>query len=168
MTADRHKKMAVTSCGRLSMSWRSIVGTKWRGIGSKPFSNAVRKAAPACHGGRVFAEPAERTTGIATAAAATVSWYSTRAHRGMHREKPHDLYAVLGVSPSATQQQVKDAFYTLSLKYHPDVNKDNPDAHQKFTALTEAYSILGQYEQRKKYDKGLLHEYPGRPHTTHQ
>lgn len=94
------------------------------------------------------------------------SWYST--HRPVQREKPKDMYAVLGVTPSATQQQVKEAYYKLSLKYHPDRNMGSQEAHEKFTALTEAYSILGQYEVRKKYDKGLLHHYPGRHHTTHQ
>lgn len=95
-----------------------------------------------------------------------VSWYST--HRPVQREKPNDMYFILGVTPSATQQQVKEAYYKLSLKYHPDRNMGSQEAHEKFTALTEAYSILGQYELRKKYDKGLLHHYPGRHHTTHQ
>lgn len=89
--------------------------------------------------------------------------YSTRGHRVPQREKPKDLYATLNVSPYATQQQVKDAYYKLSLKYHPDRNRGS--THQKFTDLTEAYSILGQYEQRKKYDKGLLHQYPSRHHA---
>ena len=83
-------------------------------------------------------------------------------------EKPKDLYAMLNVSPSATQQQVKDSYYKLSMKYHPDRNMGSQEAHQMFTGLTEAYSILGQYERRKKYDKGLLHQYPGQPHTTQQ
>ena len=104
---------------------------------------------------------------LAQPAAVSAAWYSTRGHRGLQREKPQDLYAILGVSPSATQQQLKDAYYKLSLQYHPDRNMGSSEAHQKFTALTEAYSVLGQYEQRKKYDKGLLHQYPGRPHTHH-
>ena len=94
-----------------------------------------------------------------------VAKYSTRI---VHREKPKDLYAILGVSPNATQQQVKDSYYKLSLQYHPDRNKGSLEAHQKFTDLTEAYSVLGQYELRKKYDKGLLHQHPGRHHTAHQ
>ena len=97
-----------------------------------------------------------------------VSWYSTKGHRGIHKEKPKDLYAVLGVSPAATQQQVKQAYYKLSMKYHPDRNKGTPDAHQKFTELTEAYSILGQYDLRKRYDKRILHHHPGRQTTTSQ
>ena len=80
----------------------------------------------------------------------------------IHIEKPKDLYGILGVSPAATQQQVKEAYYKLSLKYHPDRNMGSENAHKMFTELTEAYSIIGQYESRKKYDRGLLQDYPRR------
>ena len=97
-----------------------------------------------------------------------VHLYSTRTHRIFQREKPKDLYSVLEITPSATQQQVKDAYYKLSMKYHPDRNKGSPEAHRKFTDLTEAYSILGQHDLRRKYDKGLLKHYPERQHTAEQ
>ena len=87
--------------------------------------------------------------------------YSTRGH-----EKSKDLYTIIGVSPHATQQQIKEAYYRLSMRYHPDRNRGSPEAHQRFTELTEAYSILGQYDRRRKYDKGLLHQYPRRPHPS--
>lgn len=103
---------------------------------------------------------------------AVVCCNSTKSHHHHHkpiqREKPKDLYSILEVSPYATQQQVKDAYYKLSMKYHPDRNKGSIEAHHKFTDLTEAYSILGQYELRKKYDKGLLHQYPRRPTVAQQ
>jgi hypothetical protein len=95
----------------------------------------------------------------------SVARYSTRGHRVAHRESTKDLYAILGVSPHATQQQVKDSYYKLSLQYHPDRNRGSQEAHRKFTDLTEAYSVLGQYELRKKYDKGLLQHF-GRHDTT--
>ena len=92
--------------------------------------------------------------------------YSTKARS--HSEKRHkDLYAIIGVSPHATQVQIKKAYYRLSMKYHPDRNKGSVDAHKKFTELTEAYSILGQYELRRKYDKGMLHQYRQHPSHTH-
>ena len=92
--------------------------------------------------------------------------YSTKART--HSDKKHkDLYAIMGVSPHATQVQIKEAYYSLSMKYHPDRNKGSEDAHQKFTELTEAYSILGQYDLRRKYDKGMLHEYRRPPSHTH-
>ena len=48
--------------------------------------------------------------------------------------------------------------------YHPDRNRGSHSAHQRFSEITEAYSILGQHSLRRKYDKGLLHEYPRKPH----
>ena len=95
--------------------------------------------------------------------------YSTKT-RGHSDKKHKDLYAIMGVSPHATQVQIKEAYYRLSMKYHPDRNKGSEDAHLKFTELTEAYSILGQYDLRRKYDKGMLHQYrrpPSHTHTTH-
>lgn len=88
------------------------------------------------------------------------------------RAKSKDLYSVMGVSPNATQQQIKDAYYRLSMQYHPDKNKNIKEAHAKFTELTDAYSILGSHDLRKRYDKGLLHTHPHKhtthtPHTTH-
>ena len=87
------------------------------------------------------------------------------------RSKPKDLYAVMGVTPNATQQQIKEAYYKLSMKYHPDKNRNSKEAHAKFTELTEAYSVLGSHDLRKKYDKGLLHTHPHRhahSHTAHE
>ena len=92
--------------------------------------------------------------------------YSTK--RQPHDGKKHkDLYAIMGVSPHATQVQIKEAYYRLSMKYHPDQNRESEDAHTKFTELTEAYSVLGQYDLRRKYDKGMLHQYPRQPSHTH-
>lgn len=92
--------------------------------------------------------------------------YSTKTR--VHNDKKHkDLYAIMGVSPHATQVQIKEAYYRLSMKYHPDRNKGSEDAHSKFTELTEAYSILGQYDLRRKYDKGMLHQYRRPPSHTH-
>ena len=92
--------------------------------------------------------------------------YSTKARA--HSDKKHkDLYAIMGVLPHATQVQIKEAYYRLSMKYHPDRNKGSEDAHKKFTELTEAYSILGQYDLRRKYEKGMLHEYRRPPSHTH-
>ena len=82
--------------------------------------------------------------------------------------KVKDLYAIIGVTPNATQKQIKDAYYKLSMRYHPDRNLGSSEAHQKFTELNEAYAILGQYDQRRRYDKGLLHQYPRPPRPHHR
>ena len=62
-----------------------------------------------------------------------------------------DLYSILGVSKSATKAEIKSAYHKLARKYHPDVNKDNPSAAEKFKEISAAYDILGDDEKRKKY-----------------
>lgn len=63
-----------------------------------------------------------------------------------------DHYKVLGITPQATQTQIKNAFYELSKKYHPDVNKDE-GGQARYTQITEAYDILGNFHMRNKYDR---------------
>ncbi|CAH0713710.1 unnamed protein product, partial [Brenthis ino] len=64
-------------------------------------------------------------------------------------------YDVLGVTPKATQSDIKSAYYNLSKLYHPDTSKDDESA-KKFRAITEAYKVLGNIKLKKMYDKGLL------------
>lgn len=63
-----------------------------------------------------------------------------------------DPYELLGVRKSATDKEIKKAFRKLSLKYHPDKNKD-PNAENTFREIAEAYSILSDPEKRKRYDQ---------------
>ena len=64
-----------------------------------------------------------------------------------------DLYNILGVSKDATPAQIKSAYRKLSVKWHPDKNQDKIDeATQKFTEITDAYSILNDPNKRKMYD----------------
>ncbi|GLH01015.1 Protein tumorous imaginal discs, mitochondrial [Gryllus bimaculatus] len=65
-------------------------------------------------------------------------------------------YDTLGVTPHATQNDIKAAYYKLSMMYHPDKNKGSEEASQKFRDITEAYEILGNFRLKKLYDKGLL------------
>ncbi|XP_040156172.1 dnaJ homolog subfamily C member 30, mitochondrial [Anopheles arabiensis] len=66
-------------------------------------------------------------------------------------------YDSLGVTPSATQNDIKQAYYKLSKLYHPDKNKGSEVAAEKFRDITAAYEVLGNYRLRKLYDKGILH-----------
>ena len=67
-----------------------------------------------------------------------------------------DLYSVLGVSKSASEAEIKSAYRKLARKYHPDLNKDNKDAAEKFKEVSAAYDILGSKEKRQKYDNNEI------------
>ena len=64
-----------------------------------------------------------------------------------------DYYEVLGVSKGATDDEIKKAYRKLARKYHPDLNKDNPEAAEKFKEIGEAYEILSDKDKRARYDQ---------------
>jgi DnaJ-related protein SCJ1 len=64
-----------------------------------------------------------------------------------------DYYAILGVSRQASQKEIKKSYRELSLKYHPDKNKDDPKAQEKFVEISEAYEVLSDEEKRRTFDQ---------------
>ena len=64
-----------------------------------------------------------------------------------------DYYKILGVDKNASQEEIKSAFRKMAKKYHPDLNKDNPEAQDKFKQVGEAYSVLSDENKRKMYDQ---------------
>ena len=64
-----------------------------------------------------------------------------------------DYYEVLGVDRSAGPDEIKKAYRRLARKYHPDVNRDDPDAEEKFKEATEAYKVLSDEQARARYDQ---------------
>ena len=63
-----------------------------------------------------------------------------------------DYYKVLGVSKSASEKEIKNAYRKLARKYHPDVNPNNKEAENKFKEINEANEVLSNAKNRKKYD----------------
>ena len=64
-----------------------------------------------------------------------------------------DYYSVLGVERNASAEEIKKAYRKLAKKYHPDMNKDDADAAQKFKEVNEAYQVLSDDSKRAKYDQ---------------
>lgn len=75
-----------------------------------------------------------------------------RKTRGFKLAK-RDYYDVLGVSKSASDDEIKQSYRKLALKYHPDKNKGNPESEEKFKEATEAYEVLRDPKKRAAYDK---------------
>ncbi|HEX9500519.1 MAG TPA: J domain-containing protein [Thermoanaerobaculia bacterium] len=64
-----------------------------------------------------------------------------------------DYYDILGVKKSATEDEIKKAYRNLAKKYHPDKNKGNKEAENKFKEVSEAYAVLSDKEKREQYDR---------------
>lgn len=64
-----------------------------------------------------------------------------------------DYYEILGVSKTATADEIKSAYRKLALKYHPDRNKNDKEAEEKFKEATEAYEVLSDPEKRQAFDR---------------
>src|SRR5438034_4850842 len=67
--------------------------------------------------------------------------------------KKRDYYDILGVSRTATDQEIKSSYRKLALQFHPDRNPDNHEAEEKFKEAAEAYSVLSDAQKRAQYDR---------------
>ncbi|KAF5756699.1 putative Heat shock protein DnaJ, cysteine-rich [Helianthus annuus] len=78
---------------------------------------------------------------------------SSRLIHGTSFMAAKDYYDTLGVSKNATASEIKKAYYGLAKKWHPDANKDDPEAEKKFREASKAYEVLKDEEKRAQYDQ---------------
>lgn len=66
---------------------------------------------------------------------------------------PRDYYEILDVAKDVSQDEIKKAYRKKAMKFHPDRNKENPEAEEKFKEASEAYEVLRDEQQRRRYDQ---------------
>jgi curved DNA-binding protein CbpA len=67
-------------------------------------------------------------------------------------QSERDYYEVLGIAPSASAEEIREAYHKLAFKYHPDRNQKREEAHKKMQEINEAYAILSDPIKRREYD----------------
>ena len=67
-----------------------------------------------------------------------------------------DPYTTLGVSRGASEKDIKSAYRKLAKELHPDANKDNPKAAERFSDVTRAYDLLSDKTKRAQFDRGEI------------
>ncbi|KIW18625.1 hypothetical protein PV08_02914 [Exophiala spinifera] len=80
---------------------------------------------------------------------------------------PPNHYAILRMPPDATASELKKQFYVLSKETHPDRNRQDPKAAERFAQISESYSVLANPEKRRRYDRDVYHVHHGHHSHSH-
>ncbi|KAJ5787254.1 hypothetical protein N7457_002244 [Penicillium paradoxum] len=107
----------------------------------------------------------------------TISCFSTS---NPLQAKEQNFYEILDIPTTATPAEIKKKFYALSMRHHPDRNRTDPDASQRFARISAAYNVLGNASKRATYDRdhgfhhahtsssqGLSHKHPMGSHSSY-
>ncbi|XP_034239326.1 protein tumorous imaginal discs, mitochondrial-like isoform X1 [Thrips palmi] len=86
-------------------------------------------------------------TGLSSTLAPACSFHTS------HSLTKHDYYQLLNVARNASPKEIKKAYYKLAKEYHPDTNKNDPNAARKFQEVSEAYEVLSDETKRQEYDQ---------------
>jgi len=79
-----------------------------------------------------------------------------------------NYYEVLGVSSTATAEEIKKAYRKLAIEFHPDYHPGDASVEEKFKKINEAYDVLGDEEKRRNYDLGSSYGYNSTDYNTSQ
>ncbi|KAK8049226.1 hypothetical protein PG994_010956 [Apiospora phragmitis] len=92
-------------------------------------------------------------------------FHATRCLRDEEIDRATNHYEALKLPTNASPADIKRSFYTLSKSHHPDHNRSDPAASQRFMRISEAYTTLSSPEKRTRYDRDVLNLH--HPHTSH-
>ncbi|KAF9887889.1 hypothetical protein FE257_009549 [Aspergillus nanangensis] len=95
--------------------------------------------------------------------------FSTSARRSATAQEPN-YYEILDVPITASPSEIKQKFYSLSLRHHPDRNRNDPTASERFARISSAYNVLSNHTKRATYDRdhGILAHHMSSTHSTAQ
>ncbi|KAF7515517.1 hypothetical protein PCG10_003172 [Penicillium crustosum] len=97
----------------------------------------------------------------------TISFFSTS---NPSRAREQNFYEILDIPITASAAEIKKQFYALSMRHHPDRNRTDPNASQRFARISAAYNVLGNVSKRAVYDRDhgfhvTQHASPGQSHS---
>src|SRR5262249_26450008 len=120
--------------------------SSWLQLSTRPSTSATTRSSTRAAAGTAASSPT-------VARASRVHWHGRRGRLSCLDCMAEDLYQLLGVSRSASEDEIKKAYRKLARKYHPDVNPGNKAAEEKFKQVSAAFEVLSNSEKRKMYDE---------------